>query len=145
MPKYLILNSSVVKCSSISGEFIYCAESALGTIEAKSKTIAVAKAIELTGIAYPIVAIYSSLKGEELKIAEQAQSLWIQPNGNPKTMTNPRGSGRPAKHDETISVNLRLGLSIEAANWYRLQKNKSKSISLLIIEAASTKKEPPIC
>lgn len=125
MPKYLIINPAIATRSPISQKLIYCKASIIGTIEAKSRAVAKAKAIELTNIPTPIVAIYSSLSGSELELAKLAPILWTQPAGNLVTKTNPRGAGYAKRYPQTIRITLDVGLSDEGAKWYRSQPNKT--------------------
>jgi hypothetical protein len=132
MYKYLIINPAIATRSPISQTIIYCHNAILGTITAKSRAVATAKAIELTGISRPIVTIYLSLSDDELEMANLAKILWEQPNGNPKTDTNPRGAGRRSKYDQTIRINLDVGLSEDDACWWRSLSNKTAMLRELI-------------
>lgn len=81
MNKYLIIKGTLGVQNNMHG-IIYPVESIIGIVKAENKSIAKAKAIELTGIARPLVVIYSSLTNQELKFAETATILWTQPSGN---------------------------------------------------------------
>jgi hypothetical protein len=124
MPKYLIINPAI-DTKPISQQIIYTKESILGTIIAKSRPTAKAKAIELTNIPNPLIVIYSSLTDKERELAESAPILWTQPEGNPKTAQNPRGAGYVKKYPQSIRITLDVGLEDREAEWYRSQPNKT--------------------
>jgi hypothetical protein len=104
----------------------------LGTIIAKSRPIALAKAIELTGIPHPIVVTYSSLTDRELELAKSAKILWTQPESKPKTKTNPRGAGPIPREGELLTISVKTRVSAEALEWYRSQPNKSRALAKLM-------------
>lgn len=140
MRKYAIVNPDCCDRHPISNAIIYNAKSVVGTIVAKSRTKAWTRAIELTGIVRPIVAIYSSLSEAELEIAEKADVLWTQPPGNPRTATNPNGGGKlKIECDEVRNVNLRLRLSKSAADCFDSQDNKSQFMSNLLEQRVENK------
>jgi hypothetical protein len=127
MYKYLIVDPSIATRSPIR---VFCSNAILGTIEAKSRAVAKLKAIELTGILNPIVAIYSSLSASELEMAESAPILWTQPEGQPKTNINPRGAGK-IRTGQRRSATL-TGLSDAATDKLDTVDNKSQYLVNLI-------------
>jgi hypothetical protein len=124
MRQYLIVNADLAK-SQPSQLYSYNEHTIFGTILAKNSTIARAKAIEITQIPSPIVVCYRSLLEHEKEVAKSRPILWTQPEGNPVTDTNPRGAGYRSKYDKTVRINLDVGMSEGAAEWWQSQRNKT--------------------
>jgi hypothetical protein len=115
MPNYLIIDPRIVTRSQ-ANRLIFSFNAILGTITARSKVAATKKAIELTGIADPIVLIYSSLDDSELEMAELAPIL-----GSPNPV------GRPSSgHRRSATM---TGLSGKAA--YQLDNVENRSAYLV--------------
>jgi hypothetical protein len=131
MRKYLIVNADLAK-SQPSQLYSYNEHTIFGTIIAKNSTIARAKAIEITQTPNPIVACYRSLLEHEKEVAKSRPILWTQPEGNPVTDTNPRGAGKKSKYDETIRINLDVGMSTAEAKWWKSQRNKTAVLRQLV-------------
>jgi hypothetical protein len=111
----------------------------LGTIIAKSRPVALAKAIELTGIPRPIVVTYSSLTDRELELAKSAPILWTQPESKPKTKTNPRGAGPIPREGELLTISVKTRVNAEALEWYRSQPNKSRALAQCLEDAVEVR------
>lgn len=130
VPKYLITKRLPVESVN----------AILGTIIAKTKGKAQAKAIELTGVADALAIIYSSLSDSQLLLAEESLILWEQPaNQHSITDTNPRGGGKPRKPGIAKSANLALSLTPEGYEFYRCHPNKSRLVSELIDREAGAR------
>jgi hypothetical protein len=110
----------------------------LGTIIAKSRPVALAKAIELTDIPHPTIAIYSSLTDRELELAKSAPILWTQPESKPKTKTNPRGAGPIPREGELLTISVKTRVNAEALEWYRSQPNKSRALAQCLEDAVKS-------
>lgn len=137
MYKYLIAKATLLARDNITGRATFPQKSIFGTIIAKSRAVATAKAIELTSIPWPVVAIYSSLSDSELELAEQSRILWEQPDTkHPVTATNPRGGGKPRNPGIAKAANLSLSLSPAGYEFYTNHPNKSKLVSELIDQEA---------
>jgi hypothetical protein len=141
MHKYLIAKATLLTRDNITGRTTYTRESIIGTIIAKSRTVAKAKAVELTNIPWPVVEIYSSLSHSELELAEWSKILWTQPEGKPVTDTNPRGAGYRSKYDKTVRINLDVGMSEGAAEWWQSQRNKTAVLREFVESQASLEKQ----
>jgi hypothetical protein len=131
MRRYLIINADLAK-SQPSQLYSYNEHTIFGTIVAKNSTIARAKAIEITQVPSPIVACYRSLLEHEKEAAKTRPILWTQPEGNPVTDTNPRGAGYRSKYHKTIRINLDVGMSEGAAEWWESRRNKTAALRELL-------------
>jgi hypothetical protein len=131
MQEYIIVNPDKGKARP------YTYQSIIGSIKAKTRSVARAKAIEITGIPNPIVIIKSAAWYEECRQAERTQILWTQPEPKPKTATNPRGSGPRVGEGEVLVISTRTRVDRRAWNWYHQQENKSSTIARLIEAAAN--------
>jgi hypothetical protein len=131
MQEYIIVNPS----TDMSRPYI--SRSIVGTIKAKIRSVALAKAIEITRIPNPIILISSAASNDERHEASLKAILWTQPEPKPKTATNPRGSGPRAGEGEVLVISTRTRVDRRAWNWYHQQENKSSTIARLIEAAAN--------
>jgi hypothetical protein len=96
----------------------------VGSISAKSKLTAKKKAIELTCILNPIIAICSILSDADRAESELAPILWVQPEGNPKTDNNLRGGG---KVKTKVLIDIKAWVSPEIAERFKAMAIENKS------------------
>jgi hypothetical protein len=78
--EYLIIESDPAK--PLSSQLLDCNEdNSLGTIVARSQSLAITKALELTSASRPIAIAYFSLNPEQLSLAKSLPIFWVQPDG----------------------------------------------------------------
>lgn len=121
MPKYLIIDPAIATRSP-TNKSIFMFNAIVGTIIARSRVAATKIAIELTGIADPIVLIYSELDDGELEMAELAPVL-----------NAPAPVGRPLNgYRRSLTL---TGLTDADVEWFDRLPNKSKTVLKLITAA----------